>query len=130
MLGGEQSGHIVDLQYSTTGDGISTALSILRVMKEVEEPLSHLRAVVTPFPQVLKNIRVKSKPPLDHLSPVQKLIRKFEEELGQEGRLLVRYSGTEPVCRVMVEGRNDKRIEEMAGEICQALSSALNEVDS
>ncbi len=130
VLGGEQSGHIVDLQYSTTGDGISTALSILRVMKEVEEPLSHLRAVVTPFPQVLKNIRVKSKPPLDHLSPVQKLIRKFEEELGQEGRLLVRYSGTEPVCRVMVEGRNDKRIEEMAGEICQALSSALNEVDS
>lgn len=102
-IGGEQSGHIIFSKYATTGDGILTSLKIMEVMLAKEKPLSVLASPVTVYPQVLKNVRVKSKPDAQNDPDVQAAVEAVAKELGQDGRILVRESGTEPVIRVMVE---------------------------
>ena len=102
-IGGEQSGHIIFSKYATTGDGILTSMKIMEVMMAKEKPLSALAAPVIVYPQVLKNVRVKSKPEAQNDPDVQAAVDKVGKELGENGRILVRESGTEPVIRVMVE---------------------------
>ena len=104
VLGGEDSGHIVFLNRQTTGDGILTALKLLEIMVSKNKPLSVLKSVMTVFPQVLMNVDVTDKPPLDKIPEVKAVIQAVENELAGKGRVLVRYSGTQPQCRVMVEG--------------------------
>ena len=103
VLGGEESGHTVFIEHQTTGDGMLTALKLLEVMAMESKPLSELKKVMTVFPQVLINVDVKSKPPLKTIPEVKAAIRQVEKELTGKGRVLVRYSGTQPQCRVMVE---------------------------
>jgi phosphoglucosamine mutase len=123
-FGGEQSGHLVFLDYMTTGDGILAALQVLAVMLESGKPLSELRKVMTRYPQVLVNLKVREKKPLEGLVDVSKLITKVEKSLGQEGRVLVRYSGTEAKARVMVEGPDAHTIQGYADEIARAIERA------
>ena len=107
-IGGEQSGHIIFTKYATTGDGILTSIKLMEVMLAKEQKMSKLAAPVVFYPQVLKNVRVKSKPDAQNDSDVQAAVEKVATELGDNGRILVRESGTEPVIRVMVEaGSND-----------------------
>jgi len=121
-LGGEQSGHIVDLDLSTTGDGLLTALQVAaRVAERPEKSLARLLAGFRRYPQVLVNVRVGDKPPLEELPAVRAAVHRIEERLGEEGRLVLRYSGTEPLARVMLEGRNQDEIEELAQEVAQAI---------
>ena len=102
-IGGEQSGHTIFTKYATTGDGILTSLKLMEVMLAKEKPMSELAAPVVFYPQVLKNVRVKSKPDAQNDPDVQAAVKKVADELGDSGRILVRESGTEPVIRVMVE---------------------------
>jgi len=124
-LGGEQSGHVIFSDYTTTGDGLITALQVLRVMRETGRKLSELRRVMRRYPQVLVNVPVREKPPIDSLAGVQAAIREAEQALGDEGRVLVRYSGTEYVARVMVEGREEREIKDHADRIADAFRAAL-----
>jgi phosphoglucosamine mutase len=123
-FGGEQSGHLVFLDYMTTGDGILAALKVLAVMLESGKPLSELRRVMTRYPQVLVNLKVREKKPLDGIAEVQKVIARVERVLGADGRVLVRYSGTEPKARVMVEGPDERVIRGYADEIAGAIADA------
>ena len=126
-IGGEQSGHLVLMDHATTGDGILGALQVLAVLVREQKPLSELTSVMTRFPQVLRSFKVDEKKPLDKLTEVQKLITETEQQLGAEGRVLVRYSGTEAKARVMVEGTNESQIEAMADEIAGALKEACQD---
>jgi phosphoglucosamine mutase len=123
-FGGEQSGHLVFLDHMTTGDGIIAALRVLAVMVREERPLSSLARVMTRTPQVLINVEVAEKRPLESLKAVTKLISEVEAELGEDGRVLVRYSGTEPKARVMIEGPNELAIRRRAEEIAAILAQA------
>ncbi len=123
-LGGEQSGHLIFLDHMTTGDGMIAALQVLSVMLEKERPLSELSTVMRSYPQVLINIQVKEKRPIDDLPEVKRLIAQVEQRLGNDGRVLVRYSGTEPKARVMIEGPDEATINMFANEISQALVRA------
>ncbi len=116
-LGGEQSGHIIFLDHSTTGDGILTALQVLAVMMRENRPLSELKRVMERYPQRLINVRVEEMRPLDSLPRYQELKERLQQRLGEEGRMVIRPSGTEPVIRVMVEGRDPDLIEETAQEM-------------
>jgi phosphoglucosamine mutase len=109
-LGGEQSGHLIFLDYNTTGDGVLSALQVLAVMRREEKPLSELAKIVTPFPQILRNVTVAQKKDPQRIPEIAKLVRRIEEKLGDRGRVLVRPSGTENLMRVMVEGENEKEI--------------------
>ncbi|MCX6354952.1 MAG: phosphoglucosamine mutase [Candidatus Aureabacteria bacterium] len=120
-LGGEQSGHIIFGDYTTTGDGMITTLQMLRILRSKETKLSLLRKRIPKYPQVLVNIVVQHKKRLEDLSAVTKLIRRAEKELGSEGRVLVRYSGTENIARVMIEGRDASAIQAMADKIGEAI---------
>jgi len=122
-LGGEQSGHIIfgeDNAY--IGDGTYTALRILRVLEAEKLPLSQLAAPYQEFPQVLLNVRVASKPPLEELVSLNERAALHEAEMGEDGRVLLRYSGTEPVLRVMVEGPDKARIQEMAHDLASLIA--------
>ena len=110
-IGGEQSGHIIFTKYATTGDGVLTSLKLMEVMLAKGKPMSELAAPVAFYPQVLKNVRVKSKPEAQNDPDVQAAVAKVAEELGDKGRILVRESGTEPVIRVMVEAESDELCE-------------------
>jgi phosphoglucosamine mutase len=121
-LGGEQSGHLVFLDHATTGDGIVAALRVLAIMVREQKPLSELAAVMTRMPQVLVNTAVERKVPIESLPQVQKMIADVEKELGDDGRVLVRYSGTESKVRVMIEGTDEARIKVWADEIAGALA--------
>jgi phosphoglucosamine mutase len=121
-LGGEQSGHLVFLDHATTGDGIVAALRVLAIMAREGRPLSELATVMTRTPQVLINTAVDRKIPLDQLPDVQKLIAEIERELGDDGRVLVRYSGTEAKARVMIEGIDESRIRLWAEDLAGALA--------
>ncbi|MGE0398700.1 MAG: phosphoglucosamine mutase [Kofleriaceae bacterium] len=123
-LGGEQSGHLVFLDHATTGDGIVAALRVLAIMAREQKPLSELAQVMTRTPQVLINTSVEKKVPLDQLPDVQKMIASIERELGDEGRVLVRYSGTESKVRVMIEGSDQARIQTWAQEVADALAKS------
>ncbi len=120
-LGGEQSGHLVFLDHATTGDGIVAALRVLAIMAREQVPLSELAKVMTRTPQVLINTAVEKKVPLDQLPDLQRMIRDIERELGDDGRVLVRYSGTESKVRVMIEGTDETRIQGWAEELAGAL---------
>ena len=120
-IGGEQSGHIIFSQYATTGDGILTSMKMMEVMLAKEKPLSALAAPVQTYPQVLKNVRVKSKPEAQNDPKVQSIIKDVTDELGADGRILVRESGTEPVIRVMVEADSDKKCEKYVDEVIDVI---------
>jgi phosphoglucosamine mutase len=124
-LGGEQSGHLLFPDYAPTGDGILSALSILSVMRETGEPLASLATCMRKFPQVLVNVPVSRKPPMESLSGMTERIRAFESEMDGTGRILVRYSGTESLARVMIEGADDARIRVMADELAATIRREL-----
>ena len=120
-IGGEQSGHIIFTKYATTGDGILTSLKLMEVMLAKEKPMSELTAPVVFYPQVLKNVRVKSKPEAQNDPDVQAAVDKVAEELGDSGRILVRESGTEPVIRVMVEAETDEMCEKYVDSVIKVI---------
>jgi phosphoglucosamine mutase len=126
-LGGEQSGHIIFLDSATTGDGILAALKVLEVMKRTGKPLSELKKLITLFPQVLENVRVKERKPVEEIPSVHRLIQDAEKKLGGKGRVFVRYSGTEPLVRVMIEGENDALIRQLARGIADELRAKIGE---
>ncbi|MCB2218630.1 phosphoglucosamine mutase [Desulfofustis glycolicus] len=123
-FGGEQSGHLIFLDDITTGDGILAGLQLLSVMKKQDRPLSELATVMESFPQVLKNVRTKTRMSIDEIPHFTSTLRKLEEKLNTTGRILVRPSGTEPVIRVMVEGQDEELINDMADELCELVSNA------
>ena len=120
-IGGEQSGHIIFTKYATTGDGILTSLKMMEVMLAKGKPLSEMAAPVVFYPQVLKNVRVKSKPDAQNDPDVQLKVLEVGKKLGDEGRILVRESGTEPVIRVMVEAGSDKVCEEYVDSVIDVI---------
>jgi phosphoglucosamine mutase len=124
ILGGEQSGHIIDLTVHTTGDGIHTALVFGELLARSNQPFSELRTF-TPMPQVLLNQQVASKPPLESLPRYQAAAAQAQEELGSQGRILVRYSGTENKVRVMVEGPDGAAIQRIAEELLGVLEDEI-----
>jgi phosphoglucosamine mutase len=123
-LGGEQSGHLIFLDHATTGDGIVAALRVLAVMVREGKPLSELARCMNRTPQVLVNIKVERKVPIDELPEIKRLIAGVEQELGDDGRVLVRYSGTEAKARVMIEGMDEAAIKRHADAIAEALERA------
>jgi phosphoglucosamine mutase len=123
-LGGEQSGHLVFLDHITTGDGNLAALQLLAIMKKQRKPLSELATAMESFPQVLKNVRTSSRIDVGHIPDFTATVRGMEQKLGDTGRILVRASGTEPVIRVMVEGRDEAVIRAMADELAAMVSKA------
>ena len=116
-LGGEQSGHVIFLDYNTTGDGLITALQLLSLMKRTGKTVSKIAACMTALPQVLTNVKVQRKQELAEIPEVQKAISDCEEKLKNRGRILVRYSGTEPLLRIMIEGEDRETISKMAEEL-------------
>jgi phosphoglucosamine mutase len=126
-FGGEQSGHLIFLDHGTTGDGVMAALQLLAVMVEQGRSLSELARVMTAVPQVLQNLRVRERVPIDQLPEVSEMIGSAEADLDGSGRVLVRYSGTEPKLRVMVEGDDQARIREIASRICAAVEREIGE---
>ena len=126
VLGGEQSGHIIFLEHSTTGDGIVAALNVLSVMMEKDKKLSELGNLFESTPQVMSNVRVKNKTPLSELMAFQKELAFVESELSDRGRVIVRYSGTEPLVRVLVEGPSLEQIQGYAERLSHCLSRELN----
>ena len=120
-VGGEQSGHIIFTKYATTGDGILTSLKLMEVMLAKEQKMSKLAAPVVFYPQVLKNVRVKSKPDAQNDPDVQAAVQKVAEDLGDNGRILVRESGTEPVIRVMVEAGSNEICEKYVDSVIDVI---------
>jgi len=124
-LGGEQSGHVIFRDFTTTGDGIISALQILRIMHQSGQPLSKLKTCLKKYPQAQRNLAVKSKPPLEQLRDVMKLRDEVERDLAGQGRVLLRYSGTEPKLRLLIEGREFDKIDKHADRIAEAIQSAI-----
>ncbi len=122
-IGGEQSGHIIFSKYATTGDGILTSMKMMEVMLAKKLPLSKLAEPVTIYPQVLKNVRVKSKPEAQNDADVQQAVAKVAEALGDTGRILVRESGTEPVIRVMVEAETESLCEKYVDQVIDVIKA-------
>jgi len=120
-IGGEESGHIIFQKYATTGDGILTSLKMMEVMLAKEKPMSELAAPMVMYPQVLKNVRVYSKPDAKNDPDVQKEVEKVAAELGDNGRILLRESGTEPVIRVMVEAGSDEECEKYVDQVIDVI---------
>jgi phosphoglucosamine mutase len=120
VLGGEQSGHVIFLNHHTSGDGIITALQLLWAMRHYG-PLSELAKIMSVSPQRIVNVNVSRKPPLDEIAELQGAIRAAEAELGDSGRVLVRYSGTQAMCRVMVEGPTKEATDRLAGLLAEAV---------
>jgi phosphoglucosamine mutase len=126
-LGGEQSGHIVHLGLGATGDGLQTALLVTQAMLAGQQPLSELLSPFHTFPQILRNVRVVDKPDLLSLPSVSEAVARVEEILGSEGRLVLRYSGTEPLARIMIEGADQEEVEGLAEEIAAAIGAEIGE---
>jgi phosphoglucosamine mutase len=126
-LGGEQSGHLLFPDYMPTGDGILSALALLSVVRETGEPLAALATCMRKFPQVLVNVPVRRKPALESLTDVAERTADFEKEMNGRGRVLLRYSGTEPLARVMLEGADLARIQVMADELATLIRSAIGD---
>jgi phosphoglucosamine mutase len=124
-LGGEQSGHLLFLDHAPSGDGILSALALLSVIRETGEDLASLATCLRKFPQVLVNVSVREKPPLDSLTDLGLRVRQFEGEMNGAGRILIRYSGTEPLARIMIEGADGERIAAMAAELAGVMRARL-----
>jgi phosphoglucosamine mutase len=125
-MGGEQSGHTIFLDHHTTGDGIISALQLLAVMQRSGQPLSELGKVFQRAPQRLINVDVASKPPLDTIPEIQEADAAARDELGSQGRTLIRYSGTQSMCRVMVEGPSEEIVNRLAISLAEIVKRALN----
>jgi phosphoglucosamine mutase len=125
VLGGEPSGHIVQLDRHTTGDGLLAALAICRVLRDAGRSLSDLRKIMARFPQVLTNVRVAKRCDLAAIAPLQAAIARVEKALDGRGRVLVRFSGTEPLVRVMVEGEDEESVAKHAAEIVGVIEREL-----
>ena len=121
IMGGEDSGHMIFLNHHTTGDGMLAALKLIEALQSSSKPLSALADVMSVFPQCLINVDVKSKPPIDSVNAVRQAIERVKAHLGNNGRVLVRYSGTQPQCRVMVEGPSD----EETATLCQEIAAVV-----
>ena len=124
-LGGEQSGHIIFRDFTTTGDGIISALQILRIMHATDRPLSKLKKCLKKYPQAQRNLVVTSKPPIEELREVVKLRDEVERELAGKGRVILRYSGTESKIRLLIEGREFDKIDKHASRIADAIQTAI-----
>lgn len=124
-LGGEQSGHLIFSDHNSTGDGLVSALQVLRIMIETDSRLSDLAALIKRYPQATINVKVRSKPPFDSLKTITSAISEVEKTLADTGRVLVRYSGTENICRVMVEGPRQKQVQQLAKMIATAVQNEI-----
>jgi len=124
-LGGEQSGHTIFLDYNTTCDGILTALQVLAIMKRKEQPLDVLARVMKPLPQVLYNVEVKEIKDLSEFPEIEARVREIEKSLGNFGRILIRYSGTEPLLRIMVEGEDETKLQQFAQDLVELVGKHL-----
>ena len=124
-LGGEQSGHIIFLDHNTTGDGILSALQLLEVMLTEDKPLSELAAIMDRYPQHLVNVKVKERKPLEDFPAIARTAKQVQKKLGSDGRLLIRPSGTEPMIRVMVEGKDHNLVVQLAEETAATIERAM-----
>ena len=124
-LGGEQSGHIIFLDHNTTGDGLISALQVLTIMKLTEKPLSELAACMKSYPQVLVNVKVAERRDLAEVPEIAQRMAEIEKKLDGTGRLLVRYSGTEPKVRVMIEGEDQAEIKKLADGLAVIIKEKL-----
>lgn len=124
-VGGEQSGHMIFRDFTTTGDGAVSALQILRIMVETGKPLSELKKCLRKYPQAQRNLKVRVKTPLEELSEVSRLVAETERDLAGAGRVLLRYSGTEPKIRLLIEGRDGDRINAQADRIASVLQESI-----
>jgi phosphoglucosamine mutase len=125
VLGGEESGHTIFLDHHTTGDGIVTALQLVAAIRDSEQPLSSLATLMSVSPQKVINVDVAKKPPLEELPKLQAAVKAAEAELGESGRVLVRYSGTQSMCRVMVEGPTKEVTERLAQQVAEAVRASI-----
>jgi phosphoglucosamine mutase len=124
-LGGEQSGHVIFLDHNTTGDGLISALQILAIMKQTDKPLSQLAACMKTYPQTLVNVKVRERRDLESIPEIAGRMAEISKKLEGTGRLLVRYSGTEPKVRVMIEGENEQEIKQLAEELAGLIREKL-----
>ena len=125
VLGGEPSGHIIFSHHASTGDGIVTALQVLSIMVEEGKALSELARVLKKFPQAEKSIPVEKKPPLEEIAPIQNALREIRDALGDQGRIVLRYSGTEPKIRIMIEGPSEETLMGLMARMEEAIVSSL-----
>ncbi len=125
VLGGEQSGHLIFLNHSTTGDGTLAAMQLMRIMIRRGKPLSELATLLVPFPQKLVNVPVARKIPFNQAPAIEKAVQEAERVLGGRGRVLLRYSGTESLARVMVEAEDDALVDRLCGDLSETVSTAL-----
>jgi phosphoglucosamine mutase len=124
-LGGEDSGHIIFSDHHTTGDGLISAFNLLTAVKDSRKKLSELSVFMKVFPQTLVNVPVACKPDIRSVMGISHVLKDVEERLGERGRVLVRYSGTEPLCRVMVEGETEEEVSLFASEIALAIKKEI-----
>jgi phosphoglucosamine mutase len=124
-LGGEQSGHVIFADHLFTGDGIGTALQLLRIMEISGRELQDLASGLITYPQVLVNVRVRERTDYMQVPAIARSIERVEGLVDGQGRLLIRYSGTEPLLRIMIEGKNDAEIRQWANDIAEAVKGAL-----
>lgn len=129
-LGGEQSGHTIFIDHNTTGDGVLTALQVLAIMKQKERPLDELAKVMEPLPQVLYNVEVKEKRELSEFPEIKKRTKEIEKALDSSGRILIRYSGTEPLLRIMIEGEDEKKLHRFAQDLVELVKKYLGKTES
>ena len=129
VFGGEPSGHLIFHNFSTTGDGIVAALKTLECLRFYKKPLSELISGIELFPQVIKNVKVAKRVQLEENTVIQTDIRYAEEKLKKDGRILLRYSGTEPLVRVMVEGKNSQLVHDLCDRLCRTVKNQLEKVD-
>ena len=125
VLGGEQSGHVILHEHLPTGDGVATALAIMRVMAETDRELGDLASELVTYPQTLVNVRVREKSPIDAVPEIRAAVSRVEDALDGRGRVLVRYSGTEPLLRIMIEGPDQASVQAWAEEIAEAVRATL-----
>ncbi|MFH0800334.1 MAG: phosphoglucosamine mutase [Pseudomonadota bacterium] len=126
-LGGEPSGHIIFLHHTTSGDGTLAALRVLSVMRQQERPLSEVAGIFKALPQITRNVHVREKRPMEEMPRVKSAIEDARRALGKGGRLLVRYSGTENIARVMIEGENDQKIKNMADSLAELIAKEIGD---
>jgi phosphoglucosamine mutase len=124
-LGGEQSGHIIFADHLFTGDGIGTALQVMRIMEATGRELADLAGELVTYPQVLVNVRVRERVDYTQIPAIAQSIQRVEERVDGQGRLLIRYSGTEPLLRIMIEGKDDREIRQWANEIADAVRAEI-----
>ncbi|MDL1966346.1 MAG: phosphoglucosamine mutase [Candidatus Desulfofervidus auxilii] len=124
-IGGEPSGHVIFLHHHTTGDGILTALQVIAIMLMEDKPLSQLCSIMKPLPQKMINIKVKEKHPFEKNPAITEAVNKAQKTLAEQGRIVLRYSGTEPVARVMVEGKNGHLVEKLANHLAEVIQKYM-----